>query len=305
MSQPPVNLPMPIRPAAYAVADADSAEESFAPLLSEPFAQAWAAPAAPDLAEALRSRLLGRTAGSRRAEAGMVTVRRRRRARLALADGVVAQPLYTAPSGRALRPGEPLRVRLIELADGAVLRPDLLGPAPLDAQGRPLPCRCEWLVMSGQVALGDDTLSARDYHLTPAGQALPVWRAQGPALLFLRESAAVAAAPGAPAEPAFTLRDADAGWPDFAPGIQRRVLWQQGGQAALLYFAQAGAQVPLHTHGHDEECLMLQGELYLDDLLLQDGDYQLAPAGSGHRITATDIGVVIYAHGDLDLQFVA
>ena len=32
--------------------------------------------------------------------------------------------------------------------------------------------------------------------------------------------------------------------------------------------------MPQHTHGHDEECLMVQGELFLDDLLLQEGDYQ-------------------------------
>ena len=304
MSHLPRNptLPIGLNPEALnPEANRHGAAESFAPLLSEPFAQAWAAPAAPELARQWRSRLLGRAAASLRVEAGMVTVRRRRLARQALADGVTAQLLYAAAPGQALRPGQPLRVRLIELADGAVLTPDMLGSVPLDAQGRPLPCRCEWLVMSGNVGCGDELLSARDYHHTPPGQALPGWRAQGQALLFLRESAVAAAAP---AEAAFTLRDADAGWPDFAPGIQRRVLWQQGGQAALLYFAQAGAQVPMHSHGHDEECLMLQGELYLDDLLLLQGDYQLAPAGSGHRITATDTGVVIYAHGDLDLQFV-
>ena len=301
----PINPPMPIRPAAETAADLDDAAESFAPLLAEPFAQAWAAAAPPTVASGLRSRLLGRAAASRVAERGMVTVRRRRLARQALADGVQAQQLYVAALDRALRPGEPLRVRLIELADGAVLTPDHLGPAPLDAQGRPQACRCEWLVVSGNVWLGDALLSARDYHLAPAGPAGQVWRAQGPALLFLRESAAAAAPQDGPGEPAFTLRDAGAGWPDFAPGIQRRVLWQQGGQAALLYLAQAGAQVPQHTHGHDEECLMLQGELYLDDLLLLQGDYQLAPVGSGHRITATDTGVVIYAHGDLNLQFVA
>ena len=100
------------------------------------------------------------------------------------------------------------------------------------------------------------------------------------------------------------MRDAEAGWPDYAPGIRRRVLWQHAGQAAMLYHAQPGAAVPPHTHGHDEECLMVQGELFLDDVLLQAGDYQLAPAGSGHRVTATDTGVVIYAHGDLDLRFV-
>ena len=314
MSHLPRNptLPIGLNPGALnPEANRHGADESFAPLLSEPFAQAWAATAAPEVASTLRSRLLGRAAASLQAEAGMVTVRRRRLARQALADGVTVQQLYAAAPGQALRPGQPLRVRLIELADGAVLTPDMLTPdrltldrlvpAPLDAQGRPLPCRCEWLVMSGNVGCGDALLSARDFHLTPPGQAMPVWRAQGQALLFLRESAVAAAAP---AEAAFTLRDADAGWPDFAPGIQRRVLWQQGGQAALLYFAQAGAQVPMHSHGHDEECLMLQGELYLDDLLLLQGDYQLAPAGSGQRITATDTGVVIYAHGDLDLQFV-
>ena len=311
----PPNLPMPIRPtiaggaaSTVAAVDAHAAAESFAPLLAEPFAQAWATAAEPAVASGLRARLLGRAAASRLAERGMVTVRRRRLAHQALAEGVQAQQLYAAAPGLALRPGEPLRVRLIALADGAVLTPDRLGPALLDPLGRPQACRCEWLVMSGKVWLGDEPLSARDYHLQAARQTGPVWRAQGPALLFLRESADESADESAeigPPEPAFTLRDADAGWPDFAPGIQRRVLWQQGGQAALLYFAQAGAQVPQHGHGHDEECLMLQGELYLDDLLLQAGDYQLAPAGSGHRITATDTGVVIYAHGDLNLQFEA
>ena len=100
------------------------------------------------------------------------------------------------------------------------------------------------------------------------------------------------------------MLDREAGWPAFVPGIQRRVLWQRKGQAAMLYFAQPGAQVPGHTHGHDEECLMVQGELFLDDVLLVAGDYQLAPAGKGPRITETDTGVVIYAHGDLDLRFV-
>ena len=71
----------------------------------------------------------------------------------------------------------------------------------------------------------------------------------------------------------------------------------------MLYRADPGANVPHHNHGHDEECLMVQGELFLDDVLLQQGDYQLAPAGTGHHTTETDTGVVLYAHGDLDLQF--
>jgi hypothetical protein len=38
--------------------------------------------------------------------------------------------------------------------------------------------------------------------------------------------------------------------------------------------------------------------------MLQPGDYQLAPAGTGHRVTETDTGVVIYTHDNPELQFV-
>jgi len=274
-----------------------TADPELALLLAEPFVQAWAGAGLPRPADqALRSRLAARLAATRRAEAGLFTTRRRQAPVLPLAEGVIARTLYRAQRSDALRPGEPLHAALIDLAPGAVLEPAALIVAAAD--GAP-PLR-EWLVLSGSVEHAGDTLTQRDYHLTPAGRVGAPWRSVGGATLFLRESAASAAG-----DLPFTLRDADAGWPDFAPGIQRRVLWQQGGQAAMLYFAQPGAQVPQHRHGHDEECLMLQGELFLDDLLLQPGDYQLAPAGSGHRVTETDTGVVIYAHGDLALQFVA
>ena len=81
-----------------------------------------------------------------------------------------------------------------------------------------------------------------------------------------------------------------------------RVLWRQGGQAAMLWLAEPGATVPQHRHGHDEECLMLRGDLFQDDYLLREGDYQLAPQGSMHRTVSTDTGALIYAHGDLDMQ---
>jgi quercetin dioxygenase-like cupin family protein len=283
------NTPLPIQPAP------DPVDREFETLLSEPFAKAWAQPEG-QLAgmQLLRDRLLGRVAASHAAEAVMHTAYRQRLKPEVLGAGATSQTLYLAQEGRPLRAGEPLRARLIELAAGARLTPDGLGPeSQLQTRHR------EWLVMSGDVALGGALLGQRDYHVTPTGHATPTLFSTDGALVFLRESEQPTAATDAPV----TVRDAEAGWPDFAPGIQRRVLWQRDGQAAMLYYAQAGAQVPQHSHGHDEECLMLQGDLFLDDLLLQTGDYQVAPAGTGHRITETDTGVVIYAHGDLDLQF--
>jgi quercetin dioxygenase-like cupin family protein len=278
-------LPLRVEPAP------DPVDRELAPLLSEAFASAWAAgdPSSPTASAAVRGRLLDRLSASRAASGAMFTARQRRLAPVELAPGVLARTLYTAASDRALRPGEPVRARLVELRAGA----QWSGPATEHHR--------EWLVLQGSVRIGEEHLGLRDYHVAPADIEAAPMCTDGGALVFLRESVL----PAVPAATCFTVRDEEAGWPEFAPGIRRRVLWQHDGQAAMLYCAQPGASVPLHTHGHDEECLMVQGELFLDDVLLQEGDYQLAPAGTGHHITETDTGVVIYAHGDLDLKFVA
>ncbi len=278
-------LPLRVDPAP------DPVDRELEPMLSEPFASAWVArnSATSTVSRSLRGRLLERLSASRAAISEMFTSRPRRLAAVDLAPGVLARTLYVAPLDRALRPGEPVRVRLIEFQAGARWS----GP---DAEHHR-----EWLVLRGSARLGDVRLRLRDYHMAPVGTASRLVETDEGALLFLRESALPAGSADAP----YTVRDADAGWPDYAPGIQRRVLWQHDGEAAMLYYAQPGASIPLHTHGHDEECLMVQGELFLDDLLLLEGDYQLAPAGTGHGVTETDTGVVIYAHGDLDLKFVA
>jgi hypothetical protein len=256
-------------------------DDDLSPLLSEPFARAWAAPA-PGLPARLGERLGQRLAQSLKAEQGMVTVRRRSSPADALAAGAQQRWLYRAPADRTARPGEPRAASVIELQAGARLA--------LPAGGAR-----EFLVVRGSAEVDGESLGLRDFLLLPAGSAPELASADG-AHVFVRE------ADGAGAERTL-VRDREAGWPEFAPGIRRRVLWTAGGEAALLYRADPGASVPGHGHGHDEECLMVQGELFLDDVLLQQGDYQLAPAGTGHRVTETDTGVIIYAHGDLDLQF--
>lgn len=273
----------------------DDAAPALTALLTAALADAL--PPADDAAQpAVRARLQARLAVSRAAEAAMVTTRLRRLQASTLAPGITERRLYTAAPGALRRPGEPLRARLIDLAPGTRLDAHALADAEtLRGVHR------EWLVLRGRVELGTLSLGSRDYHVVPAGHDVPVLASADGARVFLRESDL----PSQPGDVPATVRDADAGWPGFAPGIERRVLWQRDGQAALLYRAQPGAQVPRHTHGHDEECLMVDGELFLDDTLLQPGDYQLAPAGTGHTVTETDTGVVIYAHGDLDLRFVS
>ncbi|RZJ08373.1 MAG: hypothetical protein EOP39_13985 [Rubrivivax sp.] len=256
-------------------------DDDLSPLLSEPFARAWAAPT-PGLPGRLGERLGERLAESLKAEAGMVTVRRRKSEPEPVAEGARQRQLYVAPRGRELRPGEPRAVSVIELEAGAAIALPTGGPR-------------EFLVLQGGVEVDGEQLGMRDFLLLPEGVATALASEHG-GHVFIREAG------GRGAERTL-VRDHEAGWPEYAPGIRRRVLWTAGGEASLLYQTEPGASVPVHGHGHDEECMMVHGELFLDDVLLQQGDYQLAPAGTGHRITETDTGVIIYAHGDLDLQF--
>ncbi|MBI5255543.1 MAG: cupin domain-containing protein [Burkholderiales bacterium] len=251
-------------------------------LLGEPFAALWQQEAG--RSRILRERVLDRVSRSARASRAFVTVRSKDAAIEPLAPGVSARTLYQA-SRRVLRRGEPSRVRLITLAPGSRWQPDT-----------DLGLRGAWLVMSGMLDLDGLVLGARDFHLRPAGRPVAAITSPGGARVYLRESPGDASADGC------TVHDASSGWDDFAPGIQRRVMWTHAGEAALLYHALPGAQVPRHGHGHDEECLMLDGELFLDDVLLRSGDYQLAPAGTVHGGVSTDTGVVLFAHGDLALD---
>ncbi|WP_284619685.1 cupin domain-containing protein [Aquabacterium humicola] len=245
-------------------------------LLAQPMAGAGPGP--------LRERVLQRIGRSAEASRAFVTVRTRRARAMPLAEGVLARALYET-AGTAPRPGEPARVRIIELAAGARWQADPLCGAV-----------SEWLVMDGALDMDGALLQTRDFQRRPANETAPVLHSPTGARLYLRESSA------APGEARSTVLDACTPWQDFAPGIRRRVLWTDGREAALLYLADPGAAVPQHGHGHDEECLMLDGEVFLDDLLLCRGDWQLAPAGTAHEGVSTDTGGVLFAHGDLDLD---
>jgi len=259
----------------------DFAGDPFSPLLRAAAATPGTVPGA------LRGRLLQRVAASAADARRLHTQRHADTVATEVAPGVTLRTLYRAVPGRARRPGEPEHVALVELAPRASWSP------PGAAMQR------ECLVLGGQAQVGEQPLQTLDYLVRPAADAgVARWSSDTGALLLLRESAPVE---GAPARPS-TQHAAGARWDDYAPGIRRRILWQQGAQAAMLYHALPGAAVPRHGHRHDEECLMLAGDFFLDEVLLRRLDYQIAPAGTEHRVAATDTGVVIYAHGDVDLD---
>ncbi|MBL8360853.1 MAG: cupin domain-containing protein [Rubrivivax sp.] len=273
MSAPmePLALPAPLRAT-------DPLRDELAPLLS-----AAARPAGTPAA-ATRARLLHRIHRAADAARLLETHRLAGQAMHPVSPGVHVRVLHAAAPG-APRPGEPRRAWTVELAAGARWSP------PPGGDG----CQ-EWLVLRGQAVVDGETLFERSHRLAGPDAPGSLHSPTG-ALLMFRESA----------DPAGTAlagvqHDQAAAWQPFAPGIWRRLLYRDGGAASMLYHALPGAQVPGHLHDHDEECLMLAGELFADDVLLRRGDYQLAPAGTRHGGVMTDTGALIYAHGDADLH---
>lgn len=88
-------------------------------------------------------------------------------------------------------------------------------------------------------------------------------------------------------------------WETLSEGVEIKVLRGVGSVMSTLARIAPGAQVVDHGHMLDEDCLMLQGDLFLGDILLRPDDYQVAPAGCNHVNSMSDTGALFYFHGHM------
>lgn len=88
---------------------------------------------------------------------------------------------------------------------------------------------------------------------------------------------------------------ADAGWLPFGPGAQMKVLFDDGSTRSWMVRLQAGVELPAHEHDDGaEECLVLDGDLWLDDAHFGPGDYQLAARGTRHGKVRSEGGCLLF-----------
>lgn len=241
---------------------------------------------------AVRRRLLDRAARSVELHRDYRTVRR-------------AQQQWTtlfAGCRRALLAETPVaRVALYSLDAGVAL------PWQDDATAQ------EILVVAGCVearaaAAARQRLVPYGYVLRGAGTAGSIVASDGPATLYVRQMTA---------EPT-TLPEPEGQWwrvprSDFecvppglrrwranAPGVEVLPLWGTRDVTSMLVRFAPGAGVRDHHHAVNEDCLMLEGEMFLGDVLLRPLDYQLAPAGGGHFGEMSDVGGTFFFHGAVD-----
>lgn len=242
---------------------------------------------------ALRQHLLDRVAASARAHATYRTVRREASPWVDVAAGV---------RQRWLRQDTAESVALIELADGAAL-PEA-----------PQAVALEDLLTQGGLT---DTRSGLELptwsHAVGLAAAQPALRSRGSATVYRRMLHVPASdRPAAEAQwwqahvgqPAGGRRPggwrSPRAWIASRAGVMVLPLASHREVVSMLVRFEAGAGVPDHGHDIDEECLVLEGEMFLGDMLLRPGDYQLAPAGGTHFGETSDTGVLFFFHGALD-----
>lgn len=235
---------------------------------------------------AMAARLRQRTLASMAEHAGLLTVRLKDGVWRSVTNGIRFKTLWNGPAGNSV---------LIEFAAGASL--------PVHRHNR----LEEGIVLRGGLQMGELDLGVFDYHVSAVGSRHQRIQSRQGALAYLRGTS-LGHAPAVMSEllggllplgdgKAQTVFFGDDGWQALKPGVFKKTLYSDGRITSCFYRLEPGATVPAHQHVDDEECMMLAGEIFLGDILLRAGEYQLAPAGTTHREAYTDVGALLFVRG--------
>ena len=165
----------------------------------------------------------------------------------------------------------------------------------------------EGIVLSGGLELDELELSQFDYHISPPGSRHGRISSKQGALAYLRGSSI-----GQPLsmfkelvgglfpnnhQQSESIKTNEGDWVEIHQGVYVKECWTDGTITSRLCRFEAGACLDGHDHPHDEECMMLSGDIFLGDILLQAGDYQIASAGSQHLEISSDTGALLFVRG--------
>jgi hypothetical protein len=255
-----------------------------------------------EIAGALRKRLLDRVAHSAAVNKDFETVRLNDGEWRELSPGVRARTQHVDSAGQAT---------VIELSAGAVWWPGkTLGFHAREGVTQEDGARSavhEFLVLSGELqveasALGSPKMSEQDYQLI--GLEAPwldqvVLTSVSGASLYWHSSVAGVGEYG-DTQASHRVAASHGEWEPLREGVSIKPLHAVGERISMLVRFQPGARVPAHGHGLTEKCLMVAGELFLGDVLLREGEFQFAPAGSGHGELFSDVGCLLFFSGAID-----
>ena len=91
-----------------------------------------------------------------------------------------------------------------------------------------------------------------------------------------------------------TVRAGEGAWVALTERVTMKVLHSTGPGKSFLLRLEPGAALPAHDHAADEECLVLEGEVWLGDIHVHAGDYHLAPKGTPHGVVISPTGALLF-----------
>lgn len=243
--------------------------------------------------DALGARLAARARGSVQAHREYHTLRREDRRWATAGPGVREATLWAGPTAR---------VQLLELAPRAAV------PWPADVHAQELLLVQGPLRARAAAARDERPLAPHSHVLRSAADAGVLRAGDARARVYVRQivvDPATLPEPEAgwwrlPRAPLHCVQPGERRWLPTFPGVEVLPLWGNAEITSMLVRFAPGAGVPDHRHAVHEDCLMLEGEMFLGDILLRPGDYQLAPAGGGHFGETSDVGGCFFFHGAID-----
>ena len=123
--------------------------------------------------------------------------------------------------------------------------------------------------------------------------ALLAWAATQKSTPVMEAPAAVETTKNISTRHAFS-DDITAKWRPINPLVSMQVLHDDGETLSWYARFQPGGRLPAHDHTGDEESLVISGSCYLNDKLMQVGDYQLCRAGSRHDNVFSEHGCLLF-----------
>ncbi len=98
-------------------------------------------------------------------------------------------------------------------------------------------------------------------------------------------------------DPHLTLRAKEGSWRTLNPGIDIKLLRREAGSVSYLLRMAAGMRIPAHDHTDDEECFVLEGDVWLGNTHTFAGDYHLARRGVPHGELHSETGCLLFLRG--------
>ncbi|MDP2832449.1 MAG: cupin domain-containing protein [Pseudomonadota bacterium] len=105
-----------------------------------------------------------------------------------------------------------------------------------------------------------------------------------------------ASRPGNPLQH-LTVHEGEGIWVPLMPGIDMKLLREDASTRSYLLRMAPGTRVSPHAHSLDEECMVLEGDVWLGEVHAHAGDYHLAHSGVPHGVVSSDGGCLLFLRG--------